>query len=285
MTGHEFDRIAERWLRDGPTEAPDRGLQAALDEVHLTRQRRYVVAGGHQMRLTWQVAAALTVSLLLLGLGAAWVGRQTVLFEATVTPSPVAPAATPGLPRLLEAGTYTTAAFRPALTYTVPKGWSLTADEPERFGLGIEALAMYFEVSYDPVATTSDAKVFAGVGTEARALADFVATNADLELISGPTEWEQGGLHGWWLDVHGRTDADVNVLGQRRPGETACVGAGQYQCAGFSILPDQLARVGFLDVPGGRTIVIWITQLGGEGVIGPATTIVESFEFAVPATQ
>lgn len=237
------------------------------------------------MRLTWQVAAALTVSLLLLGLGAAWVGRQTVLFEATVTPSPVAPAATPGLPRLLEAGTYTTAAFRPALTYTVPKGWSLTADEPERFGLGIEALAMYFEVSYDPVATTSDAKVFAGVGTEARALADFVATNADLELISGPTEWEQGGLHGWWLDVHGRTDADVNVLGQRRPGETACVGAGQYECAGFSILPDQLARVGFLDVPGGRTIVIWITQLGGEGVIGPATTIVESFEFAVPATQ
>ena len=284
MTDHNFDRIAELWLRDGPTEAPDRGLQAALDEVHVTRQRRIVVAGGIPMRLTWQLAATFVALLLLLSLGAAWAGRQSVYLDATAAPTAVA-SASPGLPRLLEAGTYTTSAFRPALTYTVPKGWSLTGDAAEKFGLGIEALAMTFEASYDPVATTPDARLAPNVGTDARALADFVAASPDIELISGPTEWEQGGLHGWWLDILGGTQADINLLGQRAPGAPACAGDGRFDCAGYSILPNQLARVGFLDVPGGRTIVVWITQFGGEGVIEAATTIVESFEFAVPATQ
>ena len=40
MSENEFDRTAQGWLQDGPTRMSDRALQAALDEVHVTRQRR-----------------------------------------------------------------------------------------------------------------------------------------------------------------------------------------------------------------------------------------------------
>ena len=39
-TNRDFDRIASGWLAEGPTELNDRVLEAALDEVHLTHQRR-----------------------------------------------------------------------------------------------------------------------------------------------------------------------------------------------------------------------------------------------------
>ena len=38
-TNRDFDRIAARWLAEGPTELADRVLDAALDEVHLTHQQ------------------------------------------------------------------------------------------------------------------------------------------------------------------------------------------------------------------------------------------------------
>ena len=45
MNGNtDFDRLAQAWLPDGPTEMPDRALQAALDEVHVTPQRRFGAA-------------------------------------------------------------------------------------------------------------------------------------------------------------------------------------------------------------------------------------------------
>ncbi len=67
MNGNtDFDRIAQSWLQDGPTEMPDRSLQAALDEVHVTSQRRFGAArrvipmNGN----TWRIAAAAVIGLL-----------------------------------------------------------------------------------------------------------------------------------------------------------------------------------------------------------------------------
>jgi len=39
-TSRDFDRLTSSWLAAGPTELNDRVLEAALDEVHLTNQRR-----------------------------------------------------------------------------------------------------------------------------------------------------------------------------------------------------------------------------------------------------
>jgi hypothetical protein len=41
-TNRDFDRIAGAWLAEGPSELADRVLDAALDEVHLTHQRRHL---------------------------------------------------------------------------------------------------------------------------------------------------------------------------------------------------------------------------------------------------
>ena len=40
MTTNDFDRTARLWLEDGPTQMSDRALTAALDEIHVTPQRR-----------------------------------------------------------------------------------------------------------------------------------------------------------------------------------------------------------------------------------------------------
>src|SRR5262245_63246134 len=40
MSEHDFNRTAQVWLEDGPTVMPNRGLSAALEEIHVTRQRR-----------------------------------------------------------------------------------------------------------------------------------------------------------------------------------------------------------------------------------------------------
>ena len=40
MSANDFERTARLWLDDGPTELSDRALRSALDEIHVTRQRR-----------------------------------------------------------------------------------------------------------------------------------------------------------------------------------------------------------------------------------------------------
>ena len=40
MTDNEFERTARAWLDDGPNQISDRAVQSALDQIHVTRQRR-----------------------------------------------------------------------------------------------------------------------------------------------------------------------------------------------------------------------------------------------------
>jgi hypothetical protein len=58
-----LDRRAAAWLADGPTELSDRVLEAALREVHLTRQARRGLTSGRfgSMITTVRLAAAVTI--------------------------------------------------------------------------------------------------------------------------------------------------------------------------------------------------------------------------------
>ena len=62
-TNSDFDRHASSWLADGPTELSDRVLDAALREVHQTRQRRRWPAPWRtpSMRFPLRLAAAIAV--------------------------------------------------------------------------------------------------------------------------------------------------------------------------------------------------------------------------------
>lgn len=54
-TDRDFDRIAMAWLADGPEELSDRVLDAVVDEIHVTRQRR-------ALRLPWRFSTMTTTA-------------------------------------------------------------------------------------------------------------------------------------------------------------------------------------------------------------------------------
>jgi hypothetical protein len=72
-TNRDFDRIAGAWLAEGPSELADRVLDAALDEVHLTNQRRRIAVPWRlppmntPLRLAAGIAAFAVVGLAALG--------------------------------------------------------------------------------------------------------------------------------------------------------------------------------------------------------------------------
>lgn len=138
MNHRGFDRIAEDFLADGPTVLADRVFAAALDEVHLTRQRRVV------WRTRWRfpnmstfskfaVAAVVVIAVGYLGLtflgpsgtgtggGPSAVPSATVAPTATPTPTPTpTPSPVPTAPPLT--GQFTSPSHGYAISY--PEGWS-----------------------------------------------------------------------------------------------------------------------------------------------------------------
>ncbi len=150
MTENEFDRTAGLWLEDGPTVMSDRALQAALDEIHVTRQRRAWWPARRQPDMNSNIirlglAAAAVVALAVVGISLLTTGDRVGGPGPTTSPSPSpSPAASP-LPLhdgLLVPGTYV---IGPDLTdswmtcpepptpgcdntmrlmFTVPDGWA-----------------------------------------------------------------------------------------------------------------------------------------------------------------
>lgn len=132
MTGTDFDRTARAWLQDGPVVMSDRALQAALDEVHQTRQRRAIWPAWRNAPMNTTVFrfAALAAGVLVIavlgfsilpGIGP---GGPT-------TPAPTTPAPTPTLATPPSADPSPRAVgitFDPALPFrlllTLPPGWS-----------------------------------------------------------------------------------------------------------------------------------------------------------------
>ena len=103
MNGNtDFDRIAQSWLQDGPTQMPDRSIQAALDEVHVTSQQRFGAArrtfnmNGNAFRL----AGAAAVALFIIVAGGIYLGNNNQSGgvggpPAATAPPTATPSATP----------------------------------------------------------------------------------------------------------------------------------------------------------------------------------------------
>jgi len=93
-TNSDFARIAQTWLDEGPAQMPDRALQAALDEIHTTRQRRFVAVrrtfpvNSNTLRLaTAAVVAVLVVAAAVFYLGN-FVPSGGVGGRPSITPTP-----------------------------------------------------------------------------------------------------------------------------------------------------------------------------------------------------
>lgn len=132
-TINDFDRRAAAWLADGPSELNDRVLDAALREVHLTRQRRRWSAPWRTtlMSLRLGVPAAIAI-VALVGLGLLAFAMRTPGFgSATRAPSPVASptiaatsAPTPTPLPTRAAGLFTSPLY--GYTVDVPAGFDIT---------------------------------------------------------------------------------------------------------------------------------------------------------------
>lgn len=147
-TNRDFDRVASSWLANGPTELNDRVLEAALDEVHLTRQRRRWSAPWrfHMPMLTRATVSVAALLVAVAGVGGALYltsnpagsgSKPTATPVSTPVPSALptkSPSATAGtasrtLPRAdgaLAAGAYRAGPpfLLPNLTFEVPTGWN-----------------------------------------------------------------------------------------------------------------------------------------------------------------
>jgi hypothetical protein len=159
MTENDFDRTARLWLEDGPTNLSDRVLQGALDEIHVTRQRRALwparrsptMGMGIAFRLA-AVAAVLVVAVsgfVYFSLGEGGPGGPQV---SPTVPSPRG-SIVEGDFVPLEPGTYITAdPFLVRATFTVPAGWTGHlggSNMAQLVGPG-EILIVAFDDVYDP---------------------------------------------------------------------------------------------------------------------------------------
>ena len=132
-----FDSLASAWLDEGPEELADRVVDAALREVHLTRQRRRRAAPWRTEALNRYLAAVAAALVLVVaglaygslnrGPGPAASGQSPSSPPSMATTQPsssIRPSSGAGIPHGPLAGTYTTTAFKPAVTFTIAGGWS-----------------------------------------------------------------------------------------------------------------------------------------------------------------
>jgi len=143
-TTSDFDGRAAAWLADGPTELNDRVLEAALREVHLTRQRRRLSTPWRSLPMSMLprqlVAAALVAAVAVAGVLVLANRTNVGAPPATLAPSTAAsPAATASrvaateLPEgdLTGLGPWQSRSFDIALTFQTPKaGWRVMMDTP-----------------------------------------------------------------------------------------------------------------------------------------------------------
>ncbi len=299
MNGNtDFDRIAQSWLQDGPTEMPDRSLQAALDEVHVTSQQRFGAArrvipmNGN----TWRVAAAAVIGLLIILGGITFLGgRQGGVGGPPASPTPVSPTPSPTPPPLalppdegtLLGGTYRAGdPFLVPLTFTAPVGFigrlggdyhAYVASTPSRPDLvdfsifdQVYADPCHFEqgfVTPTPGPTVDD--LVAALG----AMPSIVAT--------APVDVTVDGYHGKQLTITSPKDfngcavsPDGFALWQLPLGTI------------YTMEPDQSYRVSIIDVAGQRLVI-----LVGEGrdltaqERTDAKSIFDSIQIEAPASS
>ncbi len=282
MTTNDFDRTAQRWLEDGPTQISDRALKAALDEIHVTRQRRAwwparrlpnmnipirFATGAAVLTVVVVVALALAGFNLLPGNGVG-APSSTPVSTATTAPRssptpvpsvgvlPVGNAASPLAP-----GTYVAAApFLLRVTFTVPAGWEgniagpylVALDQPQ--GSGAVSFSIFDKVYADPCHSDKgflDPLPGSSVDDLATALASLPGLTA-----TTPTAVTMGGLQGKQLTLTAPASANGCTAGVDRVWELP-LGATN------DLTPGEVDKVWILDA-GGQRLVIDAPQTPGQ---------------------
>lgn len=202
---------------------------------------------------------------------------------ATGTPTP---APTPA-PSALPPGTYTSRAFQPAVTYTVPAGWRIAEDSADYFALqplASDLTGIHF--FRDPLAASQDAacptSAEPGVGKLSLEMATWIRGLPGI-IASSPRIVTVGGLRGVELDLALNSGWTASCpFANGIPTVPLFVGAGSLR---WVIAGNERLRIDLLDVPGGGTVVVDVDAFDGklmDGLLAAAVPIVQSLSFATP---
>ena len=191
----------------------------------------------------------------------------------------------------LEAGTYTTRAFKTQLTYTVPDGWANFEDLPGNFLLippsgsneGVDAGTSDYIGVYDGVAPISDEcqeRPAAGVELTPAAMGAWYARHPGM-TVAGPEQVTIGGLDGVVLDLAIAEGEDgvcrfPDFDGRLVP---VLIGAGPAELS-HALIDDLVMRLYLLSAPTGEVIAIEIDDLPGGDTMESMTQVVEDMQFS-----
>jgi hypothetical protein len=234
----ETTRIVRSWLDDGVTQLPDRVLDAVLDQVPATPQRRvtwWPVRQARATNTTLAVAlagAAVIVVITLIGFGLLSEDRVggPGADEATPSPTPRTTELPNGLVPL-DPGRYTLRPGFPAdVTFDVPDGWDACAFS--EFEQGVcspleDAGGVGFLAVENVVVHPCDTRLMdppAG-----RSIDAFLSTVANLSgfSVTEPVDVTRGDLTGQQVIVTAPTDPPCRLLTWSVPGRTNGVHAGE----------------------------------------------------------
>jgi hypothetical protein len=132
-TDRDVERIVRSWMEEGVTQLPDRVLDAVLDQLPATPQRRFTGWLARMVPLTnHPLGLALTAAVVVaLVLGISFLSRPSIGDNPapTSTPRPSAsPISVPGATWPLDPGIYSLPSFPLAITFEVPAGWHSCSD-------------------------------------------------------------------------------------------------------------------------------------------------------------
>jgi hypothetical protein len=209
-----------------------------------------------------------------------------ILTVAACGGSSAAPSASGPTSSPLPAGTYTSTAFQPAVTFTVPDGWEKAADTAPYMLLrpaGSEILGIH--LFRDPVAASQDPACPAtpepGVGTTSTELVAWLRGLPGL-VVGTPVMATVGGLRG--------VSVEVGI----KPGwTTSCPFAGgsptvpliasKTAAYHWVIVGNEQLRFYVLDLPAGGTVIVDLDAYDGteyDALVKSAAPIVRSMQFA-----
>ena len=300
-TERDVTRIVRSWLEEGVTALPDRVLDAVLDQVPATRQRRawWPARRLPQMntRIRIAAAAAAVVVLAVIGLNlmprSAGVGGPPATSAPTVTPAPTlspVPSPTSGsltnVASSLTPGTHVAAdPFLLQVTFTVPAGWEgkiggpyvVVLDQPQ--GLGEVDFSIFEKVYADPCHYDKgllDPLPGPSVADLATALANMPGLAA-----TTPTDVTMGGYQGKQLTL----TAPASFAGCTLSPDGFRV--WEYPLGATNVLtPGQRDQVWILDV-GGERLVIDAPEVPGQTAATTAEVrgILDSIQIAPGAVN
>ena len=198
------------------------------------------------------------------------------------TPTPATAPAASGL----AAGTYTSRAFTPAVTFTIPSGWANPVDSATYFQLvpaGSEIAGIH--LFRDPVAASQDPQcpetAEPNVGHTSTQLSTWIRARPGLTVV-GPKIVQVGGLRGVELDISiafGWTASCPFANGT----PTAALFVGAKNEFRWVVAGSERLRVDLFDLSGGGLLVVDVDAFDGsvfDQLVSAAAPILTSMSFA-----